>query len=229
MEGGDDEPGQDEQFPLNPGDPLFFMSYARSVDSGQPATDAAPDQLVKVLFNDLSADVGELTARAVGAFPGFLDQRINPGKEWEPELLHALGTCQVFVPLLSEGLLGSWWCQREWDAFARREVVARPGNPAVGRRTAILPVLWAPLKPRSTPRTVSAVQRFTPDKLGADAIAQYEAEGLYGLLKMRNVTAYRSTVWFLARQVVNLHWAYYVRPKVFALNELNNAFAEVAP
>ena len=71
--------------------------------------------------------VGGLTVRRPGADPGFMDLSMNPGSEWRGELLEAVGTCKVFVALLSPSYTASEWCGKEWDAFSRRKVTG--GDP----------------------------------------------------------------------------------------------------
>ena len=59
---------------------------------------------------------------------GFMDQEMPGGMQWADELLHAAGTCQVLVALLSAPYLKSEWCGMEWHAFSQRTVTEAGGS-----------------------------------------------------------------------------------------------------
>jgi len=198
-------------------DPLFFLSYAHS-PNGRP---------VAAFFKDLSETIADLVALKAGAEPGFMDKSIPGGGRWTGELLSAVGTCQVFVALLSTPYLTSRWCGMEWYAFAQRAVRARTGAP--DHQTAIIPVIWAPLPAEiEIPSAVSAIQRFAPDGLPDPEIAKlYQEEGVLGLTKVAK-DAYEPVVWRLAQRVADIAHRYLVEPRVLDRADLRDVFQEVS-
>lgn len=195
--------------------PLFFVSYAHTRAS----------HLIGTFFEDLSGHVQELIGRAPGEDPGFLDSSLVGGRRWAPELLHAVGTCQIFIPMLSASLFESTWCGYEWHAFSRRSVInRRSGRPDL--ETAILPVIWVPHGSSREPQVVGQIQRFAPTGLPEAAIKKYQMEGIYGL-SILDPNAYRAVVWRLAQRVVGLHLSHYVEPEPrLDVTQLRNAFTE---
>ncbi|MEV0152339.1 TIR-like protein FxsC [Micromonospora sp. NPDC050686] len=200
--------------------PLFFLSYSRPHRAA-----GGPFDYVPQFFEDLSVHVSELVGPEPGVDPGFMDSTMAGGQRWNPELLRAAGTCQVFVPLLSSALLGSDWCGREWHAFSRRRVVPRsPGFSA--HETAIVPVNWSPTHEVDLPKVIRDIQRFSPTPMPADVVGKYEREGVYGLLTLRLENEYRAVVWRLAQRIVAIHRACRIEPLVPAgVGELRNLFA----
>jgi len=203
---------------LGPARPLFFMSYAKS---GRRYGE--PDRLVRQFFDDLSENVAQLVSTPLGSNPGFMDGSVTAGSRWAEELLAAVGTCQVFVALLSVPYANSRWCGMEWDAFTRRKAVRAQGS---GAGSALVPVIWAPLPPTEMPAAVQAVQRFRPDGVPEDIAGTYEQQGIYGLMHHRNGDAYQAVVWQLAQHVARLSYAVRVDPGILREHELRNSFAE---
>ncbi|SCE74551.1 TIR domain-containing protein [Micromonospora coriariae] len=204
--------------------PLFFLSYSLPPIhwvTGNPAEN------ISRFYKDLSVHVSELVGPVTGVDPGFLDSSIAGGERWSPELLQAAGTCQVFVPLVSSTLLGSDWCGREWDAFARRRIVPRSGASSA-HETAIVPVTWSPTNGTPLPRVLRDIQRFSPTAMpDPDIAVHYQRDGVYGLLTMQWENAYRAVVWRLAQRIVAIHRSYLVEPWVPAsVDELCNRFTE---
>ncbi|MEU8420856.1 TIR-like protein FxsC [Micromonospora sp. NPDC048835] len=204
--------------------PLFFISYSRAPvgrATGKPA------EYVSRFFEDLSVHVSELVGPVTGVDAGFLDTSIPGGERWSPELLQAAGTCQVFVPLVSSALLGSAWCGREWDAFARRRITPRHSSASV-HETAIVPVTWSPTNGTAQPRVLRDIQRFSPTAMpDPDIAVHYQRDGVYGLLTMQWENAYRAVVWRLAQRIVAIHRSYLVEPWVpESVDELCNRFDE---
>jgi hypothetical protein len=196
--------------------PVFFLSYARGRG---PATQVAE------FFKDLSDDVAELVGRPVGSDPGFMDRSMSGGVRWRPELLRAVGTCQVFVALLSDPYVASQWCSKEWYAFSRRSVVG-VSDDEVTHGTGVVPVIWAPIPTRRLPRVVRDVQRFEPRGLnGEDIGAQYKAEGVYGFKRLQEAL-YRCAVWRLAQAIAEFHFAYQVKSLVLEPDDLCDIFRE---
>jgi hypothetical protein len=190
--------------------PVFFLSYARAT-SPQVGRIRERNRFVMDLFDDLSADVGELLGRLPGADPGFMDRIMPGGERATEELLLAAATCQVFVPLISPSLVRSEWCAIEWDVFSRRTVTRRDGRHDL--ETAVLPVVWAPAHAADLPKVIRDVQMFSPTQLPKDDYAaQYFQDGLYGLRTMGLEDAYRAIVWRLARRIVDIHYSHVVAP-----------------
>lgn len=200
-----------QEFPEERGAPVFFMSYRRIKAPTQwAAPPRAPGREVGQFFHDLTEDVNELVGAPPGRDPGYLDVAGSGGAEWQKRLLHAVGTCQVLVCLLSEPYLrDSPWCAREWDTFARRRVLPRTKD-AEPTQTAIVPVIWTPLHGR-LPDVVAEVGLFIPTDLpDRDFEAAYLNYGLLGLIRTSQDRAYRTIVWKLALHVARIHHLYWV-------------------
>lgn len=200
--------------------PVFFLSYAH-VGRGQQS-------LLAGFFDDLSENVAQLVSRPPGVDPGYMgyvDRSMIGGNLWAPELLQAIGTCQVFVALLSASYFASAWCGQEWFAFSRRKVVRISDN-GPELQSAVIPVVWAaPLPPDQTPAVVADVQRFSPSGLSNidDVSRRYQAEGVFGLLKTRK-EFYDTVVWKLAQRIAEIYYNYYVESRVLKQRELRNIF-----
>lgn len=213
------------EFTEDPGAPVFFMSYWRpkrpSRFAGPPRE---PTVHVRRFFDDLTADVNDLIGSVPGYDPGFLDVAGSGGTAWRNRLLRAVGTCQVFVCLLSRPYVtSSPWCAREWDAFSQRRVV--PRTPDVDpAQTAIVPVLWTPVQGR-LPRVIADVDPFRPPGLEPEINALYQENGLLGLLKTGKEQAYQTIVWKLALHVEWLSGSYWVESRIPARSdELRTTF-----
>ena len=155
-----------------------------------------------------------------------MDRSVAGGTRWTGELLDALGTCQVFVALLSVPYLTSTWCGMEWHAFGQRRVIRSTGN-STPYQSAIIPVIWAPVPEKRIPAAVSAVQRFSPTgPPNVNIITQYEQNGIFGLLKQNQGDAYQAVVWSLALQIADIHYTYQVEPMKFHPADLRNLFRE---
>jgi hypothetical protein len=199
----------------DPRAPLFFLSYAVEHPPRRPTVSPRdPNANVLQLFNVLSIHVNQLVYRQAGADPGFMDRTIRGGDRWSPELLEAVGTCQVFVALLSPAYLNSEWCAMEWHAFASRKVHPRRAG-ARDHEGCIIPVCWAPMESYQLPDEPAAIQRFSPDGTPDDSVVPlYQQEGLYGLLSMREEKIHGAVVWKLARRIVDLYHSHWVEPRV---------------
>ena len=179
----------------HPTGPTFFLSYAHTPKSEFAVAEAdGGRRYATVFFRDLCAHLRELLGCKAGEEPGFMDEAMEGGERWDGELRKMLGTCQVFVPLLSPRYGRSKWCEREWRAFECRTVQptrSRRGGP----RSAIVPVLWMPEPVENLPKWVQTVQVFTPNHLHEqDAAACYWQDGVYGL-RATNHDAYEIITW----------------------------------
>jgi hypothetical protein len=203
----------------------FFVSYARARDgSGNPGTAHFSEQMTRRFFMDLSEDVSQLISRTTGADVGYMDIRTEGGKNWLDELLHAAGTCQVLIALVSAPYLSSEWCGKEWCAFSRRTPQSVPGAAASPRQGHIIPVLWAPV-PFALPPLVSAEMFFSPTEIpNPELPAEYKANGVYGLLRMERKDSYQIVVWQLAMLISKIYYNQLLEPREFKLEDLHDVF-----
>jgi hypothetical protein len=206
---------------LFPPPPLFFLSYARS-DTHDPNTPRRDrDRHVIKFFNDLSENVAYLVSRSAGSDPGFMDRSIRYGSRWTGQLLEAIGTCKVFVALLSGPYTASEWCGMEWYGFSQRQVISKR---AMNHQSAIIPVIWAPFPEELVPPEILLIQRFSPVGLpDVNVVAEYEEDGVLGLIKTGNAS-YDGVVWRLARSIADFCYTHDVEPLTFQSEELRDAF-----
>jgi FxsC-like protein len=176
--------------------PYFFLSYART-PKRDPGDRSDPDRWVYKLYKDLCDEILQMTDAQPGE-AGFMDRDNKLGSEWSPELMAALKSCRVFVPLYSRRYFESSNCGREWFAFARREVLHRAeGGEAVD---AIVPALWHRMDRDAIPEVA---QSFQYDH--ADLGTRYSDEGFYGIMKLRNYRAdYQRAVHQLAKRIIEI-------------------------
>jgi hypothetical protein len=219
------EPGMPDE--VDPRSPLFFLSYAhaQAIKRDRRRKSERNRRFVK-FFEDLSENVAELVSRPAGSDPGYMDDRsIDSGQRWTPELLKAIGTCQIFVALLSPIYLDSQWCSWEWNAFEQRRVFSYPEG-ELSDDTAIVPVIWAPVREKDAPNVVQEVLWFyPPDMPKTDTAASYENDGVVGLLQV-DEAAYQAVVWKVAQRIAEIHYSHRVEPRVFQVDELRDVFKE---
>jgi hypothetical protein len=203
----------------------FFLSYAQARDSsGNPGVPHFSDQMTRQFFLDLSEDVGQLISRTTGADVGYMDTGAQGGTHWIDELLHAAGTCQVLVALVSAPYLSSGWCGKEWCAFSRRTPRSVDGTAVATRQGHIIPVLWAPI-PFALPPPVGAEMIFSPTSAPKPELpAEYKANGVYGLLRMEQKDSYRIVVWQLARLIAKVYYSQVLEPLELRLEDLFDVF-----
>jgi FxsC-like protein len=176
--------------------PYFFLSYART-----PKRDSSdrsdPNSWVYRLYNDLCDEILQMTDAQPGE-AGFMDRENKLGAEWSPELMAAIKSCRVFVPLYSRRYFESDNCGREWFAFAQREVMHRAdGGKSVD---AIVPALWHRMDRGMIPEVA---QSFQYDH--ADLGMRYCAEGFYGIMKLQNYRRdYQRAVHRLAERIIEI-------------------------
>jgi len=212
---------------LNPVHPVFFVSHATAYDPELDVRGTEPNALFSEFYRDLSQDLNQLVARRAGADPGFIDRGLRAGAGWEPEILNAIGTCQVLVALVSGPFAGSEWCGKEWYAFTSRRTWRRSDNTLMDRPFCALPVLWTVGPQNDYPQIVMKQQQFKPrpsTTMQLDRI--YLREGIYGMY-MVEPAAYRASVWRLAQEIKKLVTEYWVEPLIPTDNRtLINVFAE---
>ena len=208
----------------------FFLSYARAEDGSSSAGEAHySDQMAERFYFDVSENVAQLISRRTGADIGFMDTRMQGGMHWADELLHAAGTCQVLIALLSAPYLSSKWCGMEWCAFAKRTAQGPRGTRSFQREGWIIPVRWAPV-PFPIPLPVSDEMIFSPaNRPDPDLPAQYRADGVFGLLRMGQEDSYQIIAWQLAKRIAKIYHNQRLRSRRFRLEDLENVFGEAAP
>ena len=202
----------------DPSKHLFFVGHRTARDNS----------LFVNFFEDLSHDVEQLVEDGK-ADVGFIDRGMRTG-DWEKQILDAIGTCQVFVPLLSPPFFASPYCGKEFDAFTRRRTWRRSDKALVDEKPCVLSVIWAPMQHQ--PPAVSRLQRFSPDPYGDHELARYyQQQGIFGLLQHegRNGPRYRGTVWSIALEIQRLIGEYWVEPDIPPDSDsLRNVFDEGA-
>ena len=208
----------------------FFLSYAHAKDGSPGAGEAHfSDQMAERFYFDLSENVGQLISRRVGADIGFMDARIQGGMKWADELLHAAGSCQVLVALVSAPYLSSQWCGMEWYAFSKRTVQRPAGVKSFRPEGWIIPVRWAPV-PFPLPSPISQDMIFSPASTpDPDLPARYKADGVFGLLRMKQEDSYQIIAWQLAKRIAKIYYNQRLRSRRFRLEDLENVFQEAAP
>ncbi|MFF5955332.1 TIR-like protein FxsC [Streptomyces luteogriseus] len=200
---------------------VFYMSYARApLTVARPKKDQS-DVALEQFHAQLCSYITQLTDHDGEESPGFLDVRMTVGVEWENILKKALATCRVFVPVYNSQYFTREWCGKEWDAFARRQQQHLRKRPCTGN--AIVPVLWVGTQYlRDLPPVAAKVQYYHPD-LGKD----YLQSGLYGLRQAGRHVKHRSTVWALARTIVEVAQQTSLEPcDVELFRDLRNVFEE---
>jgi hypothetical protein len=208
----------------------FFLSYARARgDAGTQGMAHFSDLYTSRFFFDLCEDLSQLISRTPGADVGFMDTRTYGGVHWREELLHAAGTCQVLVALLSAPYLSSEWCGKEWCAFSRRTSRALSGMDGSLHQGHIIPVRWAPVR-FSLPSVVKEEMIFSPSEAPDPELpAEYKANGIYGLLRMGREDSYKIIVWQLAMLISRIYHGRRLRTRKFDIDELCNVFNGAAP
>jgi FxsC-like protein len=177
--------------------PYFFLSYARN--PYRPADGPAPDGWVKSFYMDLQARVATLVKTQV---PGFMDLQTPLGEVWRDTLGHAVSTCSVFVPVLTEGYFESDWTGKELTAFVERARRALDDP-----RKAIVPVLWLPYERYPDFPFFGEQQLTLPSFTGAlpNTARLYRENGMADLIYLRQAksraVAYRDAVNQIAQMI----------------------------
>jgi hypothetical protein len=198
----------------------FFLSYARAGEAGHS------NKMAERFFFDLAENVGQLVSLRTGAEVGFMDTLVRGGRQWTDELLHALGVCQVLVPMLSAPYLASELCGKEWGAFSQRSVRRLPGTSASPDLGCIIPVIWAPVS-GPLPSPVSERLIFAPGgRPNSGLPAEYRTNGVYGLMRMGQEDSYQIIVWQLAILIAKVFHSQRLEHRRFKLEDLRNAFRD---
>ena len=202
--------------------PPFFLSYAHATE-GQTGTavTAGVGEHVEEFFKDLAVNVRHLIHLPAGVPAGFMDQEMRGGMYWTDELIHAVGTCQVMVALLSAEYLSAPWCRMEWHAFAQRSVRQRPGAKRSPRQGCIIPVIWAPFH-ENLPKHMKNTLFFSPDRdPESRAPEHYKSNGVFGLMRMNRLRDfYEIVAWQLALHIAHTIHSQETEPRKFRIDDL---------
>jgi hypothetical protein len=193
----------------------FFLSYARLPPvppvRGADLTDP-PDEWVREFFHDLSAEVRRRAISEPVLRPGFLATEDASGRHWKSGLADALGSAEVFVPLLSPDYYRRSWPRREWSSFMQRMRDARVAEPL--RRFA--PVLWMPLSAGMRAPELAAALSLAGDA----SLAPYAENGLRALLRQPSYRGlYEQVVGELAARIVAIAEGAPLRPSPVRIHE----------
>jgi FxsC-like protein len=170
--------------------PYFFLSYAHGAHEGS-LDDGELDYWVSEFFRDLCRSVEQRAGLAKGMAPGFMERDRRMGEDWPTEVIRALATCHVFVPLYSSRYFADEDCGKEWNFFA-----GRLPDPTA-QETTIVPGIWDPVDPGRLPKAA----RVPP--VTYHGIKAYESLGLYGIMKVSRYRGeYARVVSELARGVL---------------------------
>jgi FxsC-like protein len=154
--------------------------------------------VVKLFYDLRESVIRHSDLPVAGAkYAGFLDQeQRHDGDAPSWRLAQALGTCRVFVPLVSRRYFASEHSGREWFAFTRR--VVNSGIYARVGAKSLIPALWAPMEKGDLPAAAQMI-RFNHAAFGE----VYAEHGFYGIMKLaRFQDAYKAAVDGLARSIV---------------------------
>lgn len=202
----------------------FFLSYAHVTDGSAGAGEALdPDGLFSKFFHDLAGNVVHLIRPRADVPAGFMDRGMRGGMDWTDELLHAVGTCQILVALLSAPYLESEWCRMEWHAFSLREVRRVVGAKASPRQGCIIPVIWAPFH-SALPEHIRLTQIFSPSlEPEPRAPRHYRDNGVIGLMRMRRLSeCYEIVAWQLAMHIAHVYHSQRTEHRKFEIEELRS-------
>jgi transcriptional regulator with XRE-family HTH domain len=197
---------------FDPGAPIFYLGYGHARHP-QAAGLGPSSNMVQRLRNDLAEHVGELLGLPYGQTVGFLDLDARLGDPWNEQIRHAIGTCHVYVPLISPRYLASPWCRFEWDAFASRIVRSTTAVPTVAQ-SAIIPVSWTAVDRTTLPPAIQRIQSFTPNPAPPGVVDAYLSDGLYGIMQLRMEREYEVVVWRLAQRIVDIAAHYRVEQSI---------------
>jgi hypothetical protein len=208
----------------------FFLSYPRARESSSTAGAAHySDQMTERFCLDLSENVRQLISLRPGSDFGFMDTGMQGGMHWTPELIDAVGTCQVLIALLSVPYLKSEWCGMEWHAFSQRRARRLPGSDLSRNQGCIVPVRWAPIS-CPLPSSVSKCMTFSPvSRRNPQLPAEYKANGIFGLLQTDQEDSYRIIAWQLALLISKIYYGQHLGHRKFKLEDLGNVFREQMP
>jgi hypothetical protein len=205
----------------------FFLSYAHADgNTSNPGVARLSDQMAEQFYYDLTQDVAQLISLPTGSDIGFMDVAgLRGGMDWTPELMLALGTCQVLVALVSAPYLSSRWCGMEWDAFSRRRIDQLPGAKPSPNQRCIIPVWWAPVR-GALPSPIRQDMIFSPPRSRPlpDLPELYRRHGIFGLVRQGERDCYSAIVWHLARLIEDLYSCQHVRHRKFRPGSLRNVF-----
>jgi FxsC-like protein len=193
--------------------PYFFLSYTRADAKGE---------FLEKFFEDLRSEVAAITGRDEDhiAFRDVTD--IGLGKEWRPELIRALSTCECFVPILTPRLVVHPFCGKEWSGFQHRLELSSPADD--GKPSRLLPIWWRPFPEGQVLPQVVSDHQYLQGILGE----AYAERGLLNLMRLgRYKDEYTDFLSRFANLMVEAVQSAPLTPleHVLDLNSLDDAFA----
>ncbi|MER6244335.1 TIR-like protein FxsC [Streptomyces griseorubiginosus] len=171
-----------------------FLSYSGQDDESKLVTD---------FFGDLCEELGRITTLDANQI-GYQYTQMRAAMEWRKVLTEALGTCKVFVPLLSPRFFASEFCGKEWWVFTERQRLYTESTPGAQQPQCILPVMWESCAlngDSAVPKAAAGIWMNDPT-FGE----VYAERGLRQIvqLKKKYDTEYRELVIALGRRVADL-------------------------
>lgn len=176
----------------------FFISYKRE----------QVDSYLQVFYKDLSAEVdARMPAAPVGQTKlagsppiGFIDQYLELGTAWNPDICEALQSSDTFLPIYSPKYFGSEYCGKEFAFFQRRCELLIAAQRMPMAPPLIKPILWTPLDEKP-PKEIEGIQF-----IGGDPKSPVYKLGLRQVVKQKSRyrNAYNDFVANLARDIVRL-------------------------
>ncbi|MEV7862967.1 TIR-like protein FxsC [Streptomyces hirsutus] len=109
----------------------LFLSFSGD-DNGK--------NLVAGFFEDLCTELGNVTGKSQVEL-GYNYLEMRAAMKWRRELVEALGSCKVFVPLYSPRYFASEFCGKEWWGFAQRQQKHADKNKS-SEPELIFPIIW---------------------------------------------------------------------------------------
>ncbi|MGJ6966311.1 TIR-like protein FxsC [Streptosporangium sp. G11] len=174
--------------------PYFFVSHS-SVPISQDETQA--NSLLHRIYHDLLSRVIQFMVETASPPVGFIEWRDRSTMPPPSEVVQAVMSCRVLVPLYSKRYFEDRRCAAEWSLFQRRveEVDARHSVTAP-----IVPAIWTPVDVAEIPEEASAIP-FDPIEFGS----AYAEHGLYGLASIERFRPeYLNTLDILAKRIVDI-------------------------
>ncbi|GAA2243064.1 hypothetical protein GCM10010368_04870 [Streptomyces roseiscleroticus] len=110
----------------------IFLSYCGEDNDAYLVTD---------FFGDLCNEIRHTTTLAADDI-GYQYMGMRVATEWRKELTDALGSCKVFLAMISPRYFANDFCGKEWWVFAERQRMHIESTPCSESPQFIIPVMW---------------------------------------------------------------------------------------